>query len=920
MQGDMDRAEAARWQAAALLLERVLELPPGERESAAETLGGAEGVRAELHALLRGSLGESLLDEPLEEVLRSLPPAIAAPNALRGEVIGPWVLGEEIGRGGMSVVYHATRTGQDFRQQAAIKLLTVGHLGEDFVTGFLRERQILSDLQHPGIARLIDGGLTPDGVPYLVMQQVTGEPIDRWCRQRAADLATIIRLMLRLCDAVAYAHRHLVVHQDITPANVLVDEHQRPVLIDFGIARLLSPSARARPVKAFTPEYAAPEQRAGGVITTATDVFALGTLLRKLAEGRPRHPDLDAILEKATHAEPERRYTDARELADDLQAWRERRPVRAHPAGAGYRLGRFVARHRWGVAAGLVALVSLLGGLGVALWQARVAAAERDQARLESTRAQQVTEFLENLFRAADPDEAQGETLTARELLDLGAHQVRTSMQDTPELRAQMMLLLGDLQRELGEAGLAEPLLREGLALAEETGAPALRVEARRALALQRMEVGDHEQALALAEEGIALLARAGEIPGYRHSLLMHPLLFSLTELGRVQESADRARTVLRQVRSHADLAEPARFNYYYHIANVLQIAEQAAEAQPLLFAAADMGLDASSDPSVRIVLHSNLGGSLGRQGDYQGALDHGRRALALAEAIYPPRHVTRARMLSNLGSLLNQTSQPEEAHRRLREALAIYEGIYPDMAHPRVAAALNNLGQSLIAAGQFEAAEPHITRAWEMAGELFGEQDPRYVIALGNVGNLQRQLSRLEHAEELLIRNLELRESLLGPDHSAVGTAHGLLAALRLDQGRPAEALEATADALAVFQRAGYTNPRAIIAVATRRARALAALGRDGEARAAFDEALGLGARDQDDAAGSWSELLAAHADFLVERGDPGAREALVRALAAHEETLGATHPETRRMRHQLDDLEAGSGAVPASRPPPSS
>lgn len=893
----MDQAELARWNRATELLERVLELPIDQRQSAIDKLGNRNEVRFELASLYDSMEKESVLDASLDSVLEHMQGAIPERNALKGQVLDNWELGDEIGHGGMSVVYHAARTGQDFQQQAALKILSLAHFGDDFVASFVRERQILSDLHHPGISRLIDGGITPDGAPFLVMQYVKGETIDRWCEKRGADLSTITRLMLKLCQAVAYAQRYLVVHQDIKPANVLVDEHDQPVLIDFGIAAVLSQSSEARSLQAFTPKYAAPEQRSGGAITTATDVYAFGMLFRSLIRDHPLDRDMEAILDAATHEDPEQRYANARNLAEDLQAWLEKRPVRARPPGIGYRTERFIVRNRWGVAAVVLVVSSLLAGTAAALWQAKIASAERDVAQAESARATQAIDFLKELFRASDPDRSRDEVVTARELLDQGVHQVRNTMRGTPALQAEMLVLLGDLYRELGETTAAGPLLEEGMRLADSVGGLELRVSSRRGLALQLMDTGTHEEALALAEQGEQLLLDANAVPGELHATLLQPILFSLAELGRVPEAVERGRGALTLAREHPNLPKVAIYNYLFNVGNVLLIAEQADEAGSLLLEAGEMTQMTSSSRSMQIALQSNIAGFLDRKGDLEAALDHRRQVMALVEEIYPPTHPERARMLSNLGATLNNLGQHQEAESTLHEALAIYEQIYQGVAHPRVAAAQNNLGRALEQAGSYAAAKPHMIRAWELAGQLFGEKDPRFVIAMGNLGSLHRQLGEFGRAEELLLRNLELRRSIFGEDHRAVGSGLGLLCALRLDQGRWADALSLSDQALALFRRINYTSPRTLVTLETRRAQALAGLGRLTEAEAAFTEARQLSDEAGADAGTALPALLAAHAQFLVDQADPGADAAIVQATTVHREMLGDDHPLTLRM-----------------------
>ena len=893
----MDQAELARWNRATELLDRILELPTDQRQSAIEALGKQYEVHLELTSLYNSTEEESVLDASLDSVLEQVQDAIPERNAFKGQVLDNWQLGDEIGHGGMSVVYHATRTGQDFQQKAALKILSLTHFGDDFVASFVRERQILSDLHHPGISRLIDGGITPDGAPFLVMQYVSGETIDRWCEQRGADLKTITRLMLKLCHAVAYAQRFLVIHQDIKPANVLVDEHDQPVLIDFGIAAVLSQSSESRSLQAFTPTYAAPEQLSGGAITTATDVYAFGMLFRSLVGERPLDRDLNAILDAATREDPEQRYANARNLAEDLQAWLEQRPVRARPPYIGYRTSRFIVRNLWGVVAAALVVISLLAGTGAAMWQARIASAERDVAQAESARATQAVEFLKELFRASDPDRSRGEVVSARELLDQGAHQVRNAMQDSPALQAEMLVLLGDLYRELGETAAAGPLLEDGMRIADEVGELVLRVSARRGLALQIIETGAHDEALALAEQGEQLLLESNAVPGEQHATLLQPILSSLAELGRVPEAVERGRSALTLVRESPSLSEVAIYNYLFSVGNVLLIAEQADEAAKLLLEAEEIGQKTNSSLSMQLELQSNLAGVLGRRGDYEAALSHRRQVMTLVEEIYPRIHPERARMLSNLAATLNALGLHQEAEGTLREALEVYEQIYQGAPNPRVAAAHNNLGRALEQAGNYTAAKPHLLRAWELAAQLFGENDPRYLIATGNLGSLYRQLGEFGRAEELLLKTLELRRSIFGEDHPAVGSGLGLLCALRLDQSRWTDTLNLCDEALALFGRINYTNPRSLVTLVTRRAQALAGLGRVSDAEAAFAEARQLSDEAGADAGLALPNLLAAYAQFLVDRAEPGADAAIDEATSVHREMLGEDHPSTLRM-----------------------
>lgn len=901
----MNSAELARWQRATELLDEILALPEGQQGEAVVSLGTREDVVAELKALLKASREVSMLDQSLDEAVRGVVGDESEPDDLQGELIGQWQIGEEIGRGGMSTVYQASRAGQEFQQDAALKILAVGHLGQQFIDGFVRERQILSDLHHPGIARLIDGGLTDSGAPYLVMQHIHGERIDAWSQRTGADLATVSRLMLSLSDAVAYAQNRLVVHQDINPANVLIDEHDQPILIDFGIARLLDHASSRQGVRAFTPRYAAPEQRQGGGITTATDVYGLGRLFQVLTEGHRLPIDLQRILEKATAENPEHRYPGARQFHDDLVAFLRGMPVQAQPASKWYVSRKFIARNRFGVGAVLVLFLSIAAGLGISIWQANIAAQERDIAQAENARANQVTTFLKDLFAASNPDQAQGSTVTARELLDLGAHRVNTALSQEPKLKAEMLVLLGDLYRQLGDPKTADTLLVTALQLSEEIGDLALDVEVRRTRALLEMELGNHAEALALAEEASGMLADADEVPGRQHAALMRPLLFSLAELGASEEAVRRGEAWLNEAREEPALPVTALYDYMVSLANVALVAEQPDRADALMHEAMVLELPSDRAPSARISLISNLSGVRLREGDLGASLKLSREALELTEAIYPPGHTQRARMMSNLAVTLDDMGRYGEAEPLLTAALEIYQDYHGDAPHPRVAAAMNNLGQLYQESGRYREAEPYLSQARDMAGSLFGQRDPRFVVATGNLGNLYRILGEFEQANRLLMQNLEMRVELLGQDHRMAASGKALLAALRLDQARYAEALELCDDALATYERLDYHNPAYLLSATQRRARALAGLERWDEAGLAFATAMDIGSDAEGNAGRVWPETLGYYAEYLAGHDDPAALSMTRQAVEVHRKVLGPDHPDTREMEELLAGME---------------
>ncbi len=421
-----------RWARVTELFDDARRQPAAQR---AAWLDGAEadaGLRAEVQAMLAAYDTEP---EFLEQPARPGPAIDAVvTDTLVGRRLGAYRLVRQIGRGGMGVVYQAQRDDQEFDRTAAVKILPAWSAG--FAERFRMERRVLAALDHPGIARLLDSGTTDDGVAWFVMEFVAGQPVTTWCTERQLPLRERVALVERICDAVAYAHRHLVVHRDLKPANILVTAEGEPKLLDFGIAALLSEeggrSAGTTQTghHSFTPEFASPEQVRGERVTTASDVYSLGVLLYVVLTGR--HPytlaglspldllrtvcdvdppapsavapadvrralsgDLDAVIGKALRKAPGDRYASVSELAADLRAWRSGHPVVAAPASLGYRARRFVRRHKKAVAAAAAFVMAVTAGGVATAWQARIAQAERDKAQ---NRFRQVQEFSRSLL------------------------------------------------------------------------------------------------------------------------------------------------------------------------------------------------------------------------------------------------------------------------------------------------------------------------------------------------------------------------------------------------------------------------------------------------------------------------------------------------------------------------------------------
>ena len=479
---------ADHWARVTELFTRATELPPPGRSAwlAAETDDPA--LRAEVEAMLSAyDTDPDFLEQPadaggaLEE---------AAADALVGRRLGAYRLVRQIGRGGMAVVYEAQRDDQAFDRRVAVKILPIWSAWA-LADRFRFERQVLATLDHPGIAALVDAG-TADGVPYCVMEYVDGAPIDAWCRDRDLPLRDRLLLFERVCEAVAYAHRHLVVHRDLKPSNIFVTSEGQPKLLDFGIATLLDTEGGASigttrtGFSSFTPEFASPEQVRGERVSTASDVYSLGVLLYLLLAGRrpydlaglppleamravceldPPRPgavapaadrqalsgDLDAIVSKSLRKSPLERYPSVADLAADLRAWREHRPIAAAPASMAYLARRFVRRNRLAVSAAAAVLTALTAGGAAAVWQAGIAGAERARAEarfddLRSLANAVVGPLYDEMARVPGTTEAR--RLLVREALDY-LDRLATLAADDIGLKEELAaayLKIGDVQ------------------------------------------------------------------------------------------------------------------------------------------------------------------------------------------------------------------------------------------------------------------------------------------------------------------------------------------------------------------------------------------------------------------------------------------------------------------------------------------
>jgi serine/threonine-protein kinase len=559
------------------LFEAALELAPAGRAAFLDANCPEAAVRARVESMLRANDTE---DEPvssarldgLVRAIGDIPPALPP-----GSRIGPFEIVRVIGEGGSSTVFEGQRDIEGASQRVALKLLRQNLLSPEARRRFGREQRALIHLQHPNIARMVEGGITPDGLAYIALELVDGMPLTDFARANALGVRERLQMFATVCRAIDAAHRALIVHRDIKPSNVLVTADGEVKLLDFGIAKLLAdetgPEATVLP--AFTPAYAAPEQVAGDTITTATDVYALGIVLEELLTGERRqirgmptdaaaaaresmagrttrrlHGDLAAVVEKATEADASRRYASAGAFAEEIRRVLEGRPVHAQPQTQWYRMRRFVARHRGGVAASAAFLVALVAALAVALWQARVAHEEAARASLQTRHAETVRDFLVSVFELAQADVPRERRPTIEQLVDDAGDKLLRDSSLASDTRVELLLALAKVSGAIGAYEREHALLDRATADLEQMATPPndVRLQVRVLRASAYVAQAKPNEAIALLEPMHASLLERGDGAAVDALLVLVDALAGANRGDEAQAVAAGVRTIAEHV------------------------------------------------------------------------------------------------------------------------------------------------------------------------------------------------------------------------------------------------------------------------------------------------------------------------------------------------------------------------------------
>lgn len=767
------------------LFESVADLAGATAQRAALEAAGASAEDIERVLAMLASQDDTVIGKPVAAMSAGWMTAAAEepPDVQPGDRLGPWRLTALLGAGGMGRVFEAERDDGLYQQRVAVKLLRGVHRPEGLAR-LARERQILATLAHPHIARLIDGGTTARGHPYLVMEHVQGVAIDAWCRQQPRRLAEVLALLQQVGQALAAAHRQLVLHCDVKPANVLVTAEGRAMLLDFGIAQLQGENTAELGV-ALTPDYASPEQAAGSGLTVASDVYGLGRLLQVLlplaSDAAARAGEWRAIGERATAADPEARYATVPALLEDLQRLQAHQPLQALPPTAGYRLRKALRRRwPWALAGGAALAGAVAFTLGLA--------AERDHARSAEARAlseaattRQVSEFIVGLFRDADPRQAGRPDLPAHELLRRGRERAASELSGQLAQQAAISRVLAEAFENLGRSDEAEPLYEQAAAL-QGSGAlqqPLAAAESLSRLATLRANTFRPGQAEAPArrslEERLTRLPDdALEVADARNTLGM-----VLSRLNRIEEAQPLLEQALAVRRRHLDPEGLEVAVTLHNLGFLHHNAERWAHGEALYREA--LALKRKRLPPQHLsVLNTveNLAQVLSQQQRLNEAEPLWRELLEQRRQLHGARSWQLSNTLNSLASQLQDAGRLHEAVQRYREALAADPN--PENALTR-AVTWNNLASALEDLGDAAAAESAYRHSLALRVAHSGEQDLGVARVQHNLGRFLLREGRLPEAMALTQKALATRLARQSAAHSDTAMSRLLLAELHL-------------------------------------------------------------------------------------------------------------------------------------------
>jgi len=877
-----------QWEKINAIVDTALDLSEKERETyIQEECKGNEQLKQQVTELI-ASIEQSDTENFLEDIgdfSSHLAQEVSQKeirentSSLTGTTIDSYKLLELIGHGGMGSVFLAERADDTYTQKVALKIMRRGMDTPSNIARFKRERNILAKLNYPNIARLLDGGMTDEGLPYLVMEYVEGTPLHTYCDEHKLSIEKRLDLFKSICKAVHHAHNNAIIHRDLKPSNILVTKNGQIKILDFGIAKLLEPKDSDAKIfetqtgaRILTPGYAAPEQIEHQSITTKTDIYTLGILLYELLAGihpfdmeekdftaieelirhkQPPKPsnrfqeldtdrqrenarlrrksvndlintlkgDLDAIILKILRKDPEARYDALTQLLEDLDRREQNRPIIARNDTVRYTIGKFIKRHRSGLSIAAGFLLLIISFISIYTWRI---AQERNEAQLQADKAEATTEFLVDLFSASDPSKTLGDTVRVRSILEEGLAQIN-ELNNQPEVQGQLLQTMGQVYINLGEYTKAEGLLE-------------------RALELQKNVNGEYSAETASIHN----------------------------ELGGLHQKAQQIQQ-----------AEP-------HYAKALDIRKEVLGTNHLDYAET----------------LSDLGALMRLKGNTDSAETLYNKALSIRRRNLDPNHPDIANSLNNLGVLEKTKGNLEMARKYYQEALQIRKKHFGD-THPKVANVMNNLAVLYRTMGKFKRADKYFAQTLEIRKRVFGQNHPLTAQSLNNYAGFLADRGNFDKAENYYQQALEIRKQLLGPSHIQTGTAYNNLANVLFEKTQLDSAERAYQNAIDIYASKLGRRHRYVGIVKSNMGKVLTAKDDLDSAEKAFDEALSIMRKSYDSENISFANLYGYRAQLELKKENLSkARELLEDALEIRKEFQGSKHPELKQTVKQLSSV----------------
>ena len=736
------------------------------------------------------------------------------PHPLIGKHIGAYLIEEEIGIGGMGIVFSGKRDDKEFEQKVAIKILKQGLSSEYLVKRFENERQTLAHLQHPNIARLFDGGKTNEGLPYLVMEYIDGLPITEYCAVNKLTIEETLKLFATVCNAVQYAHQNLIIHRDIKPENILVNKEGRPKLLDFGVSKLLDEdllSGESGLTKTgtwhLTPEYASPEQINGEKINTSSDIYSLGVLLYRLlslqnpykiynvsplaiskvlGEGKIDKPsevlfknteqaktiekkdatkdsykklkgDVDNIVLKAMHKDPEQRYSSVQKFADDINKYLNGMPVSAREDTFSYRFTKFVQRNKVGVTLFVLINLIVISSIAAILYQSRIASKERDKAKIENQKFRKVNSFLQEMLSSVDPS-AIGRDVKVYDILEKAAENVETELKNQPEIEAAIRSSLGNTYVNLGEYDKGKPFLEKALELnkylyGEESNEYA---ESLHDLALYYDWIGELITADTIYAKSIGIFRKSLTGPSriFADALNNHGIV--LMNLSRLKEAEKLYLEALDEtMKIEKDQDENISITMNNLAVNYMDMGE---------LDKAEEYYKKSLDIIIRLMgpnrpeagsTYNNLGRMFLLKNELDSAEVYLQKSYDIKFNLKGEDHPDVGLALSNLGVLEMHRKNYEKAEKYFLDGIKQYKKSYPD-DHLYIAYSTNWLGRIYLETNRYELAEKHIRQALKVRIAKFPPENWEIWESKGLLGSCFLQKKKYTEAENLIIPSYE--------------------------------------------------------------------------------------------------------------------------------------------------------------------